>query len=365
MADQGDPDYAGVVQVFDSFLTGNYLSAAAMAFLAFDWIIGLPREIQLFWGNASVGATSLYAGARYLTLFCNIIYTLELFEMSTERSVWGEPYPVDSLIADRIFRCTRLVWTGFVVGFLAIIPLLVLAVLRVYALTQRRLLAAFIFLFLFIPLGASIVPYTYKAQGVVDSIFGCFEADFTPVALFQKWMWVSRMTLAVILTSMSLTYSSAPRRCKLLDTLKDNGRTMASIILYNDILIFTRALVVVDTLHLVLSVLSVEDLGGASVIIELRNPIASVLVSHFLLDLQEAHKRSVLLDSHQLVSSGSSAADSGTISFARTTSLFFATIDHDLPDIYDSRGILGPEDEDVLVIGGPEADDVYWHSDKV
>ncbi|EJF63349.1 hypothetical protein DICSQDRAFT_168230 [Dichomitus squalens LYAD-421 SS1] len=364
MADQGDLDYAGVVQVFDNFLTGNYLSAAAMAFLAFDWIIGLPREIQLFWGNASVGATSLYAGARYLTLFCNLIYTLEVFEMSTERSVWGEPYPVYSLIADRIFRCTRLVWTSFVVGFLAIIPLLALAVLRVYALTQRRLLAAFIFWLLFIPLGASIVPYTYNAQGVVDSIFGCFEADFTPVALFQKWMWVPRMTLFVILTSMPLTYSSAPRRRKLIETLKDNGRTMASIILYNGLIYFV-ALVVVDTLHLVLSVLSVEDLGGASVIIELRNPIASVLVSHFLLDLQEAHKRSVLLDSHQLVSSGSSAADSGTISFARTTSLFSATIDHNLPGIYDSQGILGPEDEAILVIGGPEADDVYWHSDKV
>ena len=52
------------------------------AFLVFDWMIGFPRELRLFWRDASIGATSLYAATRYLTLVTNLLYTMELSEFS-------------------------------------------------------------------------------------------------------------------------------------------------------------------------------------------------------------------------------------------------------------------------------------------
>ena len=84
-----------------------------------------------------------------------------------------------------MYRCTRLVWASFAVGFLALTPIigalfslllggiligfLVLAVLRVYALTQRRLIAAVIFLLLFIPLVSTIVSTT-QSQYALPSL---------------------------------------------------------------------------------------------------------------------------------------------------------------------------------------------------
>ena len=99
----------------------------------------------------------------------------------------------------------------------------------------------------------------------------------------------------------------------------------------------------------------------------MMNRVESVLVSRFLLDLQEAHKRSAMLDSRHMISTGSSAVDEGTISFARISGPFSATIDRGLStDDYDVQSILDTkEDEDVLVIGGPKADDMYWYSGKV
>ena len=85
-----------------------------------------------------------------------------------------------------MYRCTRLVWASFAVGFLALTPMIgalfsnpllvgvligyvVLAVLRVYALTQRRLIAAAIFLLLFIPLVSTIVSTT-QSQYALPSL---------------------------------------------------------------------------------------------------------------------------------------------------------------------------------------------------
>lgn len=99
----------------------------------------------------------------------------------------------------------------------------------------------------------------------------------------------------------------------------------------------------------------------------LVNRMESVLVSRFLLDLQEAHQRSAMLDSRHMISTGSSAVDEGSISFARISGPFSATIDRGLStDDYDIQSTLDTkEDEDVLVIGGPKADDMYWYSGKV
>ena len=130
-----------------------------------------------------------------------------------------------------------------------------------------------------------------------------------------------------------------------------------------------RALTLLDTLHLVFSVLAVrlpferpsqqvteskqiEDLGGSSIIGIFRGPyvtdfaiastdllrfallitadrMASVLVSRFLLDLQDAHLRSVMLDSRRQLSTVC-AVDDRTINFAPVAGSLGTTVDLDV-----------------------------------
>lgn len=128
MESQGDANYAGVVDEFNSLyvlelalevlkrlyltdsrtgrLNSNYCNVAAigtpfvahsyqtkvsnnayhLAFLFFDWLLGLRLEISLFWTGASTAATALYATTRYMTLVENVIYVIQLSQMSDKAS---------------------------------------------------------------------------------------------------------------------------------------------------------------------------------------------------------------------------------------------------------------------------------------
>ena len=57
--------------------------------------------------------------------------------------------------------------------------------------------------------------------------------------------------------------------------------------------------------------------------------MASVLVSRFLLDLQDAHQRSIMLDSRRPISTVC-VVDERTISFVRMAGSLGATIDYDI-----------------------------------
>ncbi len=127
MASQEDPDYAGVVDAFNSLyvhvlldvlsrreayissalrLNSNYCNVAVigepflvrsawkrlwndaynLAFLVFDWLLGLRWEISLFWKGASIGATTLYVTTRYMTLLENVLYLIQFSQVSGEVS---------------------------------------------------------------------------------------------------------------------------------------------------------------------------------------------------------------------------------------------------------------------------------------
>ncbi|KAM5534962.1 hypothetical protein V8D89_011335 [Ganoderma adspersum] len=321
MASQEDPDYAGVVEAFNSLLNSNYCNVAAIAFLVFDWLLGLHWEVSLFWTGASIGATILYATTRYMTLLENLLFLIQFSQLSDE-----EPN-----------SCTQLVWTTFALSFFTSLPLLVLAVLRVYALTRHTLLATVTILIFSVPVVCIIVPYTFSATGQVIPIIGCLEADLTPVDLYTRLVVVERLfSLAGDVLLLVVTYWTSPLRGNFSDLLRVGGKTLSSVMLYNacpelPMSSTFRALTILDTLHLVLSVLAIEDLGGSSIIGIFRDPMASVLVSRFLLDLQDAHLRSVMLDSHRQLSTVC-AVDDRTINFARVAGSLGATVDLDMGD---------------------------------
>ncbi|KAI1790134.1 hypothetical protein LXA43DRAFT_891607 [Ganoderma leucocontextum] len=330
MASQEDPDYAGVVDAFNSLYAHNKLSNTAyiLAFLVFDWLVGLRWEMSLFWTGASIGATTLYATTRYMTLLDNVIFLIQFSQLSDEVSQFPAFF----------FLCTQLVWTTFVLSFFTSLPLLLLAVLRVYALTRHTLLATITFLILSVPVACTVVPYTFSAIGLVIPIIGCMEADLTPVDLYTRYLY----SLAGDVLLLVVTYWTSPQRGNILGWLKNGGKTLSSVMLYNGLIYFV-ALTVLDTLHLVFSVLAIEDLGGTSIIGILRDPMASVLVSRFLLDLQDAHRRSVMLDSRRPVSTVCSVEER-TLSFARMTGPLSATIDDDMDDDF---GGLGRDEGDL------------------
>lgn len=62
------------------------LNAYHAAFLVFDWLLGLHWEVSLFWTGASIGATTLYATTRYMTLLENALFLVQFSQLSGEVS---------------------------------------------------------------------------------------------------------------------------------------------------------------------------------------------------------------------------------------------------------------------------------------
>lgn len=62
------------------------MNAYHAAFLVFDWLLGLHWEVSLFWTGASIGATTLYATTRYMTLLENVLFLVQFSQLSDEVS---------------------------------------------------------------------------------------------------------------------------------------------------------------------------------------------------------------------------------------------------------------------------------------
>ncbi|KAM5530634.1 hypothetical protein V8D89_015703 [Ganoderma adspersum] len=121
-----------------------------------------------------------------------------------------------------------------------------------------------------------------------------------------------------------------------IETLKTRGLVW---IMLCDGMIYFIILSILNILHLVLTELSVATDGDSSYISLFTSPLSSVLVSHFLLDLQEAHQRTVVgLAANEFLNSNSLPSfNIQSVHFAPALGSLAATIspgvDYDLDDM--------------------------------
>ncbi|PIL27966.1 hypothetical protein GSI_09910 [Ganoderma sinense ZZ0214-1] len=248
----------------------NYGMSASFAWLLFEYCITLDQEIDLFWGQKVTGASVLYLSNRYLPLFS---------------SLWWVPWWRQSLSFNEIL--------GGLMEYAIYVPVAAFSALRVYALSGKNgKWAAVTFLLSVSPCLIALVVCPWIT----------FQTDpSTACRLQYNIPFVVQAMLFLVLADvvvLSITWSTTFRNWK----LRCNIPTISGIIFRDGTIYFInnnarrRAQLFLNAFYLVSMLLppdifDVENLNSIASLLIL--PATSVLVTHFLLDLQHASRQSL------------------------------------------------------------------------
>ncbi|KAI0689448.1 hypothetical protein C8T65DRAFT_746165 [Cerioporus squamosus] len=274
------PDPAFVAQ-YSSFLLSNYCAIAASAVFIYEYLITLGDEVNLFWSRRLTGATLLFVSNRALVMWAHI------FTMVTS-------YIPISPAHNSAF-----------------------STLRAFALTRLWSLSIFVLLLSSVPIGINFTNFGFTPGGVVVPPLGCVYSDSLPADLANSRtcnaiLWC----LEVVSNSLSFTLPEvtiASRTCLISADLllvvttwwklsrgSTQHRQKGSFVyvLLRDGTIYFIALLVLNALHLTLTLLShTQALQSVSVVTLFTEPLTGILVSRFLLNLQSANQQVLHVDS--------------------------------------------------------------------
>ncbi|KAI0780285.1 hypothetical protein C8Q74DRAFT_1368023 [Fomes fomentarius] len=185
------------------------------------------------------------------------------------------------------------------------IPWTLFSVLRAYAISGRRWYVALpVLVFSAFPVILNTLGYRWE-HGAYEPLFGCFSTSDVPHGLsvmfvplpfvafaFLTFMIASRTSFIladalVVAITWVTTYKSTRSQYR-----HENVPSFQTLLYRNGIVYFV-VLTVLNILHLVLSLLSVASNGSeeASLVVSFAEPITSILVSNFLMELQAAKRR--------------------------------------------------------------------------
>ncbi|KAI0701126.1 hypothetical protein C8T65DRAFT_697124 [Cerioporus squamosus] len=328
MSDDSSSYAAEVVSDFSSVFSSNCAGYASIAMVFYEDAITIGREVDLFWGKRLTAASVLFFLNRYIT----IVFLLS--------DMLGSIYPPESLY-----------WIHGTVSakLLLYFPWAAFSALRVFALTGgQRTLSVIVFLLSIVPLvinfvRSSQVVYHWSIP-VIDPFFGCAEGTSETIFVSKLFTGLSRGSLIladviVIAVTWHTTYKTTKiaREGRL-------GTSSLSLILLRDGTIYFVIILLMNVLHLMFSIGAVfskyADISDISLLLE---PTESILVSRFLMNLQEANKR--LLSGASLDSSTGGPEVTTTIRFDRVigplgNSVFSDTKGEEELDDFNSTGTL-------------------------
>ncbi|TBU23724.1 hypothetical protein BD311DRAFT_768004 [Dichomitus squalens] len=303
---------AEVISVIESIITGDYCNGALLTFITYEYFITLSLEVDLFWRRRLTGAGILFLLNRYLTLALRASIIVEGYITSiTSCAGFIRAY----VIFDEL---QYLIWGAF-------------SALRVLALSRSWLLTCAVGLLSIAPFLVNLAAYygIMRVTGLVDPLYGCGMASTAPITLSQSTVFVSvsrgsliLADIAVLATTWWATYSRGG--------MFFGRRTLSYVMLVNGTGYFL-VMLALHVAHLSLTLVGYSNPNGinTSEITAFAEPISSVLVSRFLLDLQETSERTLYLDSRRWQGySATSDAGSGTLSFARVMGSIGGSIRH-------------------------------------
>ncbi|KAM5534763.1 hypothetical protein V8D89_011627 [Ganoderma adspersum] len=235
------------VAFYSAEFSNGCCAIAVAALTAYDWVLTLSREGQLFWtGKARPMAAILYFSNKYLNLFTVAVLT----------PLWQAP------LSDQLFASSP-------IGSLrnTDVELIVLIVTRMSAILADTLLIA-------------VTMWQFRHEGMMRN-----KGEMKPI----------------------------------------KTRGLVSVVLYNGIIYFA-VLLILNTLHLVLTEVSIGMEGPTSLVSNFTIPLSSILVSHFILDLQEVSQRTAVgLATHDALYT-SQALSERSVNFASALGSLGATI---------------------------------------
>ncbi|KAI0722375.1 hypothetical protein C8T65DRAFT_704876 [Cerioporus squamosus] len=245
----------------------NYPKFPPPGLFAYEYAITFGHEVELFWKRKITVSSMLFLVNRYIPLVVNMIY-----------APWPS-YPT----------------TYYILEIFQYLPWAVFSALRAYALTSgTRPLAGIVFFLALAPVVVNYVTLGY-ATPVVDPFFGCSASVSLSDATQQNFTIISRVCLITSdLVLMGITWFATYKTSREIKAL--NQVASLSSVLFRD----GPVLAIMNVLHLSFSLLSILNQNAspnASYITILTEPITAILISRFLLDLQEANAKSMHQDS--------------------------------------------------------------------
>ncbi|KAI0738531.1 hypothetical protein C8Q80DRAFT_1124690 [Daedaleopsis nitida] len=248
-----DSDTAELIAAYDS-LSENlspplsdmpFLKVSFAVLLVYECVISIGSEVEYFWKGKLAVSAVLYLLNKYLALTVALLSITVFLPIFTEHRVYNLYLGLSE--------------TAF-------------SALRAFALSKTRLLSIFVFLLSVVPFGINITQYfTIGVNGDIDPVFGCInDSEFTVTQIVD----IPKQNI------LSRTYS-------IQSTLLRDGTVYFSI------------LVALNALHLTFSLTSIYipsqvfGNGLGSYVSVFTGPCTAILVSRFMLHLQESASRTL------------------------------------------------------------------------
>ncbi|KAH9888970.1 hypothetical protein C8Q73DRAFT_655086, partial [Cubamyces lactineus] len=259
------------VLLYQAAQTNIFWTSSAMALLAYDYLLTLRHEVRFVWSRKFTGATVLFLLNRYIIILLYLVDIITLFP-----------------IISKVSACPG---TGRFITVLEVLPYIVWAAfssLRAYALSSRNLpIGLLIFVLSLVPAGVNAYFFSTFSFVELPSPSNCTAlSDITA----QLMTIVSRASLMaadalVIGVTWASTYriGKASRDARL-------GFSFGTLLLRDGE--HLEVLVAMNIVHMTLNTVKPNDfVQQASYVTVLENPITSILVSRFILNLRAIDHR--------------------------------------------------------------------------
>ncbi|KAI0722669.1 hypothetical protein C8Q76DRAFT_719703 [Earliella scabrosa] len=313
-----NPELALIIASFEAYQVGTYFQVAAAGLLAYEYVITFGREVDLFWKRKATMASVLFGVNRYLPM---VVAALDL------------PYPVSPSMTYAV----RAAYTNAISVILQYLPWAVFSALRAYVLSSRTwMLAILVFL---LSMASPVVNFVVLSWATVIYEPGVACALNVDLSRATQQIIVSRTSL---ITSdflvLAITWVAI---YKTRGEIKALGQsTSLADIMFRD----GAVLLLMNVIHLSFSMVSIStaDLSkqSSSAIVLLSEPLTAILISRFLMNLQEANNTMMHQECFSSV---------GTLNFNR----FIGSIASSLPAPGDASERTRYEEDDRSWDGGP------------
>ncbi|KAH9945400.1 uncharacterized protein BXZ73DRAFT_96391 [Epithele typhae] len=325
MASVVDPAYVALAtEYYSEGMVSAYCTVAGCVFFLWEAVLNLGREVDLFWQRPTSGASVLYFANKYIFLLYSIL-NLVTFDTSLTNNL----YVISSYM----------VWGTF-------------SSLRALALTRSLILAVGILLLALVPVGINAVRYGFDFNAANDPILGCVFGNTLPSNLPP----ISSL-ITVDFTLIGVTWWKIYAQARWSKVIL--ARPTLSTVLLRDGTIYFIILLIMNALHMTftLTTLSQEGTNIVSNLGIFTDPVTAVLVSRFLLNLQEVNQRSahICTDSrlHDELEGTDPHAPGSTLNFVRVVGSLSSSLE---PDDVIGFGSASYDDTDTDVSRGLKED---------
>ncbi|KAI1791870.1 hypothetical protein LXA43DRAFT_1136728 [Ganoderma leucocontextum] len=266
-----------------ALLVSNHSANAAATLIIFESIITIGQEAKYFWSGKATGAAILFYLNKYLTLISFVYTTVGYIPLASDRTYGA------------YIRCAAMVQSEYVIEILAYFPWAAFSGMRAFALSRNWPVSLLIICLSLVPVAVNLLSSSWS-QAVADM------PRSNQVTIASRTSLILADCLLVAITWFGI---DQPKRMPL------QRNTFAAVLLH-DGLIYFLTLLVLNSLHLALTMISQSDipsLQDASFVALFLEPLTTILVSRFLLHLQSVK--------HKALNTGSTSSHHSSVVFDR------------------------------------------------